>query len=149
MPRTAALLCFATGLVDLLSALTPANRARLQALRGVVPGGIRNASTALTVVVGVLLVLVARGLRRRKARAWRVTVGLLTGSVLLHVLKGLDVEEAVVALALLVALVAFREEFYAQGDPRTRWRAVGAFLGLAATGYALGMALVGIRAGDL
>ncbi|MGZ6826849.1 MAG: phosphatidylglycerol lysyltransferase domain-containing protein, partial [Mycobacteriales bacterium] len=149
VPWTASLLCFATGLIDLLSALTPANRARLQALRGVVPGGIRNASTALTVVVGVLLVLVARGLRRRKARAWRVTVGLLTGSVLLHVLKGLDVEEALVALALLVALVALRDEFYAQGDPRTRWRAVGAFLGLAATGYVLGMALIGIRASDL
>lgn len=149
VPWTAALLCFATGLLDLVSALTPADRARLQALRGVVPGGVRNTSTALTVVVGVLLLVVARGLRRRKARAWRVTVGLLLGSVLLHVLKGLDVEEAVVALALLVALVAVRDEFYAQGDPRTRWRAVGAFLVLTATSYAVGMALVGIRSGDL
>jgi lysyl-tRNA synthetase class 2 len=149
VPNAAALLCFALGVLDLLSALTPADRSRLMTLREYVPGGVRNASTALTVVTGVLLVLVARGLRRRKRRAWRVGVLLLAGSVALNVLKGLDVEESLVALVLLVLLVAVHGEFYAEGDPRTRWRAAGAFLFLLVAGYGLGMALVGIRAGAL
>lgn len=149
VPVTAALLCFSVGLIDLVSAVTQSDRGRLKELRNYVPGGVSNASTALTLVTGVLLVLVARGLRRRKRRAFRVAALLLAVSVALHVLKGLDVEEASVSGALLVALVVLRSEFYAKGDPRTRWRAVGAFLFLLAASYGLGMALVGIRAETL
>ncbi len=145
VPRTAYLLCLAIGVLDVWSALYPANRARLEALTSVVPGALTRASAALTLVTGVLLVLVARGLRRRKRRAWRLTLALLLGSVGLHVLKGLDVEEALVAVGLLVTLLLVRDDFYAKGDPRTRWRAVGAFVGLLATSYVLGMLLIGIR----
>lgn len=98
----ASLLCLLTGVLDLVSALTVAERGRLHALRMLVPGGVTTASNALTLVTGVLLVLLARGLRRRKRRAWRVVVALLLGSIALHLLKGLDVEEAAVALGLLV-----------------------------------------------
>jgi len=37
---------------------------------------------------------------------------------------------AVVSLVLLIALLFFRDEFYAEGDPRTRWRAIWIFVGL-------------------
>lgn len=149
VPRTAALLCLATGLLDLWSAVYPADRGRLHTLTSYVPGALTRASAALTLVTGVLLVLLARGLRRRKRRAWRLTVALLVGSVALHVLKGLDVEEALVAVALLATLVVVRDDFYAKGDPRTRWRAVGAFLGLLSVSYLLGMALIGVRSARL
>jgi lysyl-tRNA synthetase class 2 len=145
VPLVASLFCFATGLLDLGSALTRANGGRLMTLREYVPGGISTASTALTLVTGVMLILVARGLRRRKRRAWRVAVLLLASSVALHVLKGLDIEESAVAAVLLVVLVAMRGEFYAKGDPRTRWRAVGAFLSLFLASYVLGMSLVALR----
>jgi lysyl-tRNA synthetase class 2 len=148
-PRTAALLCLGTGVLDLWSALVPADRGRLHTLTTFVPGALTRASAALTLVTGVLLVLLARGLRRRKRRAWRATVALLVGSVALHVLKGLDVEEALVAVALLVTLLLVRDDFYAKGDPRTRWRAVGAFLGLLTASYLLGMALIGVRSARL
>lgn len=146
VPLVAALLCFGAGLIDLVSALTHADRTRLMTLKQYVPGALSNASTALTLVSGVLLVLVARGLRHRKRRAWRVAVLLLSGSVALHLLKGLDIEEAAISAVLLVALLFLHDEFYAKGDPRTRWRAVGAFLFLFASSYALGMALISIRA---
>ncbi len=149
VPVTAALLCLTVGLIDLVSAVTQGDRGRLRELRQYVPGGVSNASTALTLVTGILLVLVARGLRRRKRRAFRVAALLLAVSVGLHVLKGLDVEEASISGALLVVLVVLRSEFYAKGDPRTRWRAVGAFLFLLAASYGLGMALVGTRADTL
>ena len=148
-PRTAALLCFLTGVLDLWSALYPADRGRLHTLTTYVPGALTRASAALTLVTGVLLVLLARGLRRRKRRAWRATVALLVGSVALHVLKGLDVEEALVAVALLVTLVLVRNDFYAKGDPRTRWRAIGAFLALFSMSFLLGLALIGIRSDRL
>jgi lysyl-tRNA synthetase class 2 len=145
VPSLAALLCFATGLVDLISVLVPPEGGRLTTLLEYVPGAITSASAALTLVSGVLLILMARGLRRRKRRAWRGAVLLLLVSVAFHLLKGLDVEEAALAGALLIALVVFRGEFYAKGDPRTRWRAVGMFGVLLLVSVLLGMALVGLR----
>ncbi len=145
VPRLVSLLCLLTGLLDLVSALTRAERARIHELSMLVPGALTTASNALTLVTGILLVLLARGLRRRKRRAWQITVGLLLGSVALHLLKGLDVEEATVALLLLAGMVVLRKEFYAEGDPRTRWRALGVGVSLFVTSYVLGLAFIGIR----
>jgi lysyl-tRNA synthetase class 2 len=74
---------------------------------------------------------------------------LLLASVVLHVIKGLDVEEASVSAILLVGLVWYREEFEAKGDPRTRWRAVWVGAMLAATSFFLGYTLIMIRARDI
>jgi lysyl-tRNA synthetase class 2 len=149
VPRTAGLLCALVGLVDLVSAVSYVNRMRLHELTLLVPGALTTASAAATLVTGLLLLLLARGLRRRKRRAWRAVVALLAGSVALHLLKGLDVEEAALAVAFLVALLVWREEFQAQGDPRTRWRAVAAFGVLLTASLALGLILVGIRHDEL
>ena len=149
VPTAAGLLCLFAGGLDLVSALTHSDRGRLRMLTDAFPGALTRASTAATLVTGVLLVLVARGLQRRKQRAWRITAVLLLSSVVFHVLKGLDYEEAAVAAVLLVALVAFRSEFYAEGDPRTRWRALGSFLVLFLTSYLLGLALIGLRSSSL
>ena len=144
-PRVVALAVLLTALLDLISALTPAQHSRLHLLRQHVPGGVVNASTAITVATSIVLVMLARGLRRRKKRAWVVTVLLLSVTVGLHLLKGLDFEEAVVNVLLVGALVALRRDFYALGDPRTRWRGVGVGSLLLLSSVMTGMALVGLR----
>jgi lysyl-tRNA synthetase class 2 len=141
-PPVAALLTALVGLINLVSALTREDRSRLRALSSVVPGALTTASTGVTVVTGLLLLLLAHALRRRKRRAWQATVALLAGSVVLHVLKGLDVEEALVAAALLVLLVVLRDEFRAEGDPRTRWRAVVVLVQLLAADVLLGLVVL-------
>lgn len=142
-------LCALVGIADVVSALVRADHARLRILAGFVPGALTTASAAGTLVTGILLLLLARALRRRKRRAWNAVVVLLAGSVALNVLKGLDVEEALLAAALLVLLVALRGEFYARGDPRTRWRAVAIGLVLLTASTLLGAALVGLRRAEL
>ena len=137
------------GLVDVASAVSRADRMRLHALTRVVPGALTNASAAATLVTGVLLLLLAGALKRRKRRAWRAVVALLAGSIALHVLKGLDVEEAALTAVLLSALLVWRDEFAAKGDPRTRWRGLAAFLGLLIGSVALGLALIGLRHDEL
>jgi len=148
-PVVAGLLCALVGLVDIASALSHADRVRLRALTEFVPGALTDASAALTLISGVLLLLLAQALRRRKRRAWRAVVALLAADVALNVLKGLDVEEALLAAALLVGLVVLRGEFYAKGDPRTRWRAVAAALVLLVSSCVLGLSLVGLRHDEL
>ncbi|WP_050796083.1 phosphatidylglycerol lysyltransferase domain-containing protein [Parafrankia sp. EUN1f] len=145
MPRVAALLTLAIGLLDMASAVTPGWRSRLDDLRALLPMAVSRQASAFTVVVGMLLVLLSAGLRRRKRRAWRATVVLLAVSVVLHVLKGLDYEEATGSAALLAALVVTRREFRAKGDPTTRWRAIGVGSFLAVVSIVVGLVLLRLR----
>ena len=145
LPTTLALATVALGVVDIVSAVTPERVARLRALTHVVPLPVAHAASAFTVVVGLLLVMVGHGLRRRKRRAWRAAVVLLVASTALHVVKGLDVEEATVTAVLAAALLVSSGQFFALGDPRTRRRAPVAFLGLLLASVAVGMGLLYAR----
>lgn len=142
VPRLASLVVALTGLIDLISALTHPERGRLQTLTRVVPISLTTAAAAITAVTGLLLLMLASGLRRRKVRAWRGVVGLLAISIVLHVIKGLDVEEAVISAVVLAGLVVWRGEFQARGDPRTRWRALTVGIGLLLFDVILGSLLL-------
>ena len=131
------------GAVDVISAVTPPERYRLRYLVDVVPLGVVHTATAATTALGLLLVMLARGLRRGKRRAWIAVVGLVAVSVALHLVKGLDVEESLASLALLAALVLTRQHFRAEGDPRSRWRALVVGVELLVVDLTLGAAVVG------
>ncbi|HET6816813.1 MAG TPA: phosphatidylglycerol lysyltransferase domain-containing protein [Mycobacteriales bacterium] len=142
------ILAFATvvlGIVDIISAVTPEQTARLHALTQVVPLPVAHAASAVTVGVGLLLTMLGHGLRRRKRRAFRAAVALLLLSTVLHVVKGLDVEEAVTTAVLAALLLASSAQFYALGDPRTRKRAPLAFIALFAASVAIGLGLLYAR----
>ena len=49
---------------------------------------------------------------------------------------------AVISLVLLIALLYFRDEFYAEGDPRTRWRALWVLAGLIVADIAIGLTYI-------
>lgn len=115
-------------------------RHRLLPLTELMPGAAAAAS-ATTVVSGILLLLLAHALRRRKRRAWRAAVALLAFSVVAHTVK-FELVPAVLSLAVLVALIVYRTEFRALGDPRTRWRAVRVFFVLASASVVVGVLLV-------
>ena len=79
--------------------------------------------------LGLVLILLSRALRRGKRRAWLLATVLAALAALLHVLKGLDVEEAVLSLAVFVLLLASRRNFTAKPDPRSPRRLVAVVLG--------------------
>lgn len=133
-------LTYVVGLADLATGLQAGWRHRLHPLADVLPGVLAAASAA-TVVSGILLLLLAHALRRRKRRAWRVTVALLAFSVVAHTVK-FEFVPLAMSLAVLVALIVYREQFRALGDPRTRWRAVWMFLVLSVTSFVVGVLLV-------
>jgi lysyl-tRNA synthetase, class II len=137
-----AALTWALAVLTIVSALLPGQRDRIHDLTLIVPTPASAIATAVTITLGVVLLQVARGLRRRKRRAWRISVAVTAVLVAAHVLKGLDVEEAVISLAVLILLIASRREFYAVGDPVTRWFAVRAALQLLVLDVVLGMALL-------
>jgi len=144
-PRVIGALAYVVGLADIVTGLRPGWRHRLLPLTDVLPGAVAAAS-ATTVVSGILLLLLAHALRRRKRRAWRAAVALLTFSVVAHTVK-FEFVPLVLSLAVLVALIVYREEFRALGDPTTRWRAVRVFFVLAVASFVVGVLMLFVLRG--
>jgi lysyl-tRNA synthetase class 2 len=131
-----------TGLVMILSAVSPALPHRSALLAELMPTVWSATAGAAVAAVGILLVLLAGGLRRRKRAAWRAVLVLCLAAVVLNVSKGLDLEESLLAAAMAGLLVAIRDEFQAAADPRSRWAVPAALLGLPAVGTVLGVAFL-------
>src|SRR3954452_7483287 len=144
LPQPEVLLAWAAaavGLVGIASALTPELADRLALVEGVLPPGVPAAARVVALAFGIALIWLSRSLRRRRRRAWQLAIGVVVASAIAHLAHGLDVEEATLSLALLVALIRFRGRFTAPGDPRS----VTPLLGLAAAALA-GVALsVGVE----
>ena len=76
-------------------------------------------STAL--FTSLILILVARGLARRKRRAWNMTIIILVLNVTAELFRiHIHFIQLIVNLSLLAILVIFRKEFYAISDHTTK-----------------------------
>ncbi|MBO0828550.1 MAG: DUF2156 domain-containing protein [Streptosporangiales bacterium] len=152
VPTAAGVLTFLIGASDVVGVLFRRLGRHLEELHEVVPGLMPETTVAAVVLVGVLLMMLSHGLAKRKRRAWRAAVVLLAASALLRLGRGVvaylaqgqdtgvtEFRDTVITLLLLVAIVVFRREFYAAGDPRTRWRALRTFLLLVVFDMLLGM----------
>ena len=117
--RLVAALTGIMGLVNLLSAIQPALMQRLVFLRHHLPLEVRYGSRLASVLTAFALLLLAQGLLRRKQLAHRLTMAALVVSALTHLSKGLDWEEAILALGLLVMLWKLRGQFIARSDGPT------------------------------
>ena len=122
--RLAALAVFVVGFLSLLSALAEPLRDRLDVLRELFPLAIPETAASLAAVGGLGLMVLARGIRRGQRRAWLVCEGLLIAVAVLHVVKGVDVEEAVIALGAGTFLWVFRSSFEAKTDIERVWQGV-------------------------
>jgi len=118
-PTLLAWLAAGAGLLSIVSALTPEMADRVDLVQGVLPPGVPSAARTLLLALGAGMIWLARGLARRKRRAWELAVVLVAASAAAHLVRGLDIEEAAVHLALLVALFRTRRQFVAPGDPTT------------------------------
>jgi lysyl-tRNA synthetase, class II len=145
VPFTAAWLCRLIGLADILGVFAPEVGRKLHKISTVMPGGVGNYARTLDVIVGLLLLMLAHALRRRKRRAWQAVTVLLAVTVvthLVHIGRGGHIVPAAVAAVMLGGLLYFRDDFYAVGDPRTRWRALRVFVYLAAADMAIGLVFI-------
>ena len=145
IPGIASLLCFLIGLSDVMAIFKPAWHERLRHVNAFVPGTLTNVSHAADVIIGLMLILLAHGLRRRKRRAWQAVLALLVFDIVIHFIhfpRDPRPYSAVVAIVLLAVLLYFHEDFYAVGDPRTRWNALSVFAGLVVADLAIGLGYI-------
>lgn len=126
VPVLTAGLVLLSGAALLLMGDLPADQGRLGLLRDLLPLSLVETSHLLASIAGVLLLIVARGLYRRMARAWFIAMALLGAGFVLSLLKGAQIETAIALSVSLAVLWTFRQAFYRVGlgsalRLNTRW----------------------------
>jgi phosphatidylglycerol lysyltransferase len=111
-PNLFALIVFVAGIMLLATGASPTMSGRMEALADVIPLGVIELSHFLGSIAGLLLLLVAWGLRRRLDGAYLATLLILAASIVLSLLRGLHVEQATVLALTLLALAPCRPAFY-------------------------------------
>jgi len=107
---------FLSGMVLLVSGASPAIEARLQLIGRFLPQSVLELSHLAGSVIGLCLLVLARGLFRRLRGAHRVVSILLLVGALVSLLKGFDYEEATILVAAFGLLQVTRDEFRRQGS---------------------------------
>lgn len=127
-----ALLLFALGLVGIFSALTPALPERMHLLSNYLPLQAIHASMAFSVCFGFLLLITAFYLMGGSRMAWWVALGLSLVALLVHLTKGFDYEEGILALTTLAVLIYQQKNYRVRSNLnwiRHRWASVTIVLG--------------------
>ncbi|MFE9181596.1 phosphatidylglycerol lysyltransferase domain-containing protein [Streptomyces sp. NPDC007126] len=135
--------CVLVGLLDIAAGSFPRFRhSRMHALAEVLPGSFGPFAAALSLSAGVLLLLLAHGLKRRKRRAWRAAVALLPLGAVAQFSYRHSLLGVLISVILLALLLRHRSEFAALPDPRSRWRALANFVLMSAGSVLLGLLVV-------
>lgn len=112
IPRLSASIIFLGGIILLISGATPDIRYRLKILSTIVPEFFVETSHLAASLVGVALLIIARGLFKRLERAWLGAIILLLCGAVFSIAKGLDWEEAIILCSFAAILWGFRDSFY-------------------------------------
>jgi len=113
-----AVLIFALGIVNIISVLTPALPERLKLLKDYLFVDFVSFSNSFVFITGLFLLVTAAFMLRGLRTAWWFAVGLSIISVFGHITKGIDYEEAIIALLIIGSLIGTRKQYYVKTNPR-------------------------------
>jgi lysyl-tRNA synthetase, class II len=142
VPAIAAIATAVVGLIDLASSLTPNVSWRGKVLLHVEPVGLMRSAHALAAPVSIALVITAYYLLRRRALAFRLALALMLLLTVFNLVKGLDIEEAMLTTAVAGLLWASRSSFYVRHEPASLRTALWRVPLLIGGGFAAGLLLV-------
>ena len=110
-PQLLSATVFLAGSILLLSGATPGIDRRMAFLAHAIPEPLLEFSHLTGSMIGLGLLVLARGLYRRVDAAWWMTLLLMAGGVLAEMLKGIDYEEAILLALIMLALWVSRRRF--------------------------------------
>ncbi|WP_227379634.1 bifunctional lysylphosphatidylglycerol flippase/synthetase MprF [Haladaptatus halobius] len=125
VPTVLAVLTLLAGATLLITGAIPADSSRLVWLSRVLPLSVIELSHFLASLVGVGLLVLARGLQLRLDAAYLLTVAMLFLGIVLSILKGFDVEEALILTTVLAIVVPSRRFFYRRASLTREWFTTG------------------------
>ena len=113
-----ALLIFTLGIINIISSMTPAIDDRVRLLENFIPLNAIAASNYFVLIAGAFLLLTAVYMLKGFRNAWWIALVLSAASLVGHLTKAIDYEEAIVALLVIITLVFSRKEYNVRGNPR-------------------------------
>jgi len=108
------------GIINIVSVLTPAIHERLTLLKDFLPVQAIHVSNFLVMTAGLMLLVTAAFLLKGLKTAWYFAIILSIISLVGHLTKAIDFEEATVALLAIVVLMGTRREYYIKTNPKMR-----------------------------
>ena len=112
---------FLVGLFDILANVSRKFRAPVHKLNNVFPVFLNGSALATAIFTGLILMILARGLSRRKRRAWVLALAILAVNLATEIFRtNHHPVQILLSILSIVALVVFRNSFYAKSDPSTR-----------------------------
>lgn len=108
------------GLVNIVSVLTPEIPERMGQLRQLIPIDVIHASNIFVLIFGFFLIALSAFLLKGLRSAWWITLFLMIGSIIGHITKGIDYEEAAAAFLIGCMLIFSRRQYNVKVDARLR-----------------------------
>lgn len=107
---------------------------------------VNSTAFSTSLISGLLLILLSSGIRKRKRRAWNISVILLAVGIAAEAFRyKVHLEHVSIDLVTLILLVIFKDQFYAKSDPRTEKHPIlGLLIGFV-TFFAIGVLLLLFR----
>ncbi|MGH2647315.1 MAG: lysylphosphatidylglycerol synthase domain-containing protein, partial [Ginsengibacter sp.] len=112
-----ALLIFLLGVINILSAITPPIKQRINLLKEYIPTDLIHASNLLVILLGLLLLVTATLLIRGLRNAWIIAIVISLLSLILNLTKALDWEEASIAFFVIVVLLLTYKQYRLKSNP--------------------------------
>lgn len=100
-----------SGLILIFSSATPSIVERIKILHNIIPDEFQQLSRVLTMIIGVTLISLAKGIKERVKVMHRISIVLLLLATITSVLKGLDYEESILMMTLAILLYTSRSSF--------------------------------------
>jgi phosphatidylglycerol lysyltransferase len=117
------LLCFALGIVNIVSVITPPIHNRTRLLREYLPLTTIHASHLLVLLIGITLLGTSAFLFRGLRNAWIIALTLSVFSLIGHLTKALDYEEAIFSGLTLIVLITTASQYRIRSS--NKWMQAG------------------------
>lgn len=123
-----ALLILVLGITNIVSAITPALPGRLEMVRTILSHNVIYVTNYLVIVFGLILCIVSIYLLRGVRSAWWVALFIGALSVVGHISKAFDYEEATLGVVAIGSLLISRKEYIVLSDRRLQRRGLQNFV---------------------
>jgi len=149
VPTIIGRLTYIVGLFDILANMFRPFRLPAKRIDGYLPIFINSTAFATAVFTGLALIILARGLTRKKRRARNLAIIILAINLASELFRfHYHPIQQVGAVVLIVLLIAFRKEFYAISDPTTKFAPLRAFIYSSLVMLVFGLVIIYFRHGD-
>ena len=140
---------FLVGLFDILANVSRKFRAPVHKLDHLIPVFLNGSALATAIFTGLILMILARGLSRRKRRAWVLALVILVINLATELFRSTHhLDQIIVSIVSILMLAVFQKSFYAKSDPSTRLQPLIGFAIAVVVFFIASVMLIKIRTHD-